>query len=60
MSEFKNLLVIAVDKGCLCPVLHLPYEGKKGEMGIMFPPFLFVQYVRKMDLGYICPALVFL
>ena len=60
MSKFKNLLVILVDQGCLCPVLHLPYEGKKGEMGIMFPPLLFARYVRKIGPGCIWPALVFL
>jgi len=53
MSKFKNLLVIAVDQGWLCAVLLLPYEGEKGEVGIMFPPLLFAHCVRKIDPGCI-------
>lgn len=47
MSKFKNLLVIMVDQGCLYPVLRLPYEGKKGEMGVMLPPLSFYPLRQK-------------
>lgn len=47
MSKFKNLLVIMVDQGCLYPVLCLPYEGKKGEMGVMLPPLSFYPLCQK-------------
>lgn len=39
MSELKNLSVITVDRAVSGLVVHLLYEGRKGEMGIMSPHF---------------------